>query len=138
MSPTIRLGSPATAEDVLRFLESDLQSRAGISDGTVALEFAVRLSPSQGAPFPLRIKVWRSDVAAEPFSWITSHYAVTPTDAHLTARSHTYGKDVFDALANAIRSVTVPINTALESGASFTPAWLQADPSYVNTPGFGR
>lgn len=131
---TVPLGSPITAEDVLRFLHNDINSRAGFVGGTVALEFVVRLQPKRGAAIPLRIKVWEGNEAAEPFNWITSHFANTPMDQHFTPKSNTYGASVIDALTNAVHSVLTPINLAIADGHEFRPEWLEEHRAYDRTP----
>lgn len=134
MSTVVELGNPATAEDVLRFLQSDIDSRAEFVRGAVALEYAVQLQ-FDGAPvISLRIKVWHGNEAAEPFNWITSFIAKTPTDQQLTPKSNTYGKDILDALSNALHSVAMPIKTAIDAGHPFEQRWLTPNQRYFDTP----
>jgi hypothetical protein len=132
---TVQLGNPATAEDVLRFLRDEINSRAAFIEGVVALEFVVRLQPERGAAFPVRIKVWQGNEAAQPFNWITSHFAHTPIDQQLTPKSNTYGASVIDALTNAVQSLLMPINLAITDGHDFSPQWLHAHPAYGRMPG---
>lgn len=128
----IQLGRvDATIADVLTFLQSDLESLAGVEAPRLAFEVTLTLRTEKGDAYPLGIKVERSDVAeGRSYSFETSHYAHTPDQISAYVTSVPYETSVQYAIHSAIQTVKSYVDQAIQNGHRFDAKWLVPNPQY--------
>ncbi|ASE52222.1 MULTISPECIES: hypothetical protein [Stenotrophomonas maltophilia group] len=133
-------GNIVTAEEALRaaasFIETDLDSKAGITKGRVAWEYVLRLNAGGGAQFDLRVKIWPSKISTNRYRMARSVHAKAPNMQH-PYPGNDGANTILDALLAAVHDTMYPINQGKEEGFTFDASWLYQQPSYAYTPDFG-
>ncbi|SOE97625.1 hypothetical protein SAMN05414139_10770 [Burkholderia sp. D7] len=120
-----------TMDDVLAFLEKDLETLAGVDSPRLAFEVNLTLRTGMGDAYPLSIKVARSDVAeGRPYSFETSHHAHTPDQISAYVTSVPYESSVLYAIHRAIETVKSYVDQAIQNGHPFDTSWLVPNPHY--------
>ncbi|KKF88311.1 hypothetical protein IMCGPPIG_01906 [Stenotrophomonas maltophilia] len=130
-------GHMVTAEEALRLAAAmanmDLNSRGAVVRGCAAWEYALRLSVNGAPAVEQRVKVWQAKSDGKGYRFARSVLVDAPG---MTDRDTGDGQAdlVIDALVESVRKTLDPIQSALDGGVPYNPAWLQDNPSYHLSP----
>ncbi|MCU1063964.1 hypothetical protein [Stenotrophomonas maltophilia] len=130
-------GAMVTAEEALRVaaatMNANLSSLAPVLRGSVAWEFALRLSVQGATKVEQRVKVWPAKGDGKGYRFARSLLVDAPG---MSARDSGEGQAnlVIDALLESMERTLQPIQSALAARLPFDPAWIQDNPSYHLSP----